>query len=156
MPTRPGVERERDEVLSCVLKAIRNYRGLSVQEVADRMTLKKRSYERFEAGEGRLKVERIFTFATATDSDPYALQASVKLGTPDLAIACIDNKLVMLFVAHVRKLFDAQGADLKGLQAHAIVEALTVAFTMMTEELERSRASAAKWLGPPGPDQGHD
>lgn len=150
MPSsRPVVTRERDEVLSGVLKAVRHHRHLTVQQVADRMGMKKRSYERFEAGEGLLKVERIFGFATATDSDPYAIQASVKLGTPEFAIACIDNKLVMLFVAHVRKLLQAQGGDLKGLQAQVVVEALTVAFSMMSAELERSRESAAQWLGRP-------
>lgn len=141
--------RERDEALSCVLKAIRNHRGLTVQQVADRMSLNKRTYERFEAGEGFLKVGRIFAFATATDSDPYALWASVKLGTPDFALACIDSKLVLMFVAHARELFLKEGADLAKLQAAPIVEALTVAFTMLSAELERSRAAASRWLGKP-------
>ena len=35
-----------------VLKAIRNHRRMTVQQVADLMTLNKRTYERFEAGEG--------------------------------------------------------------------------------------------------------
>src|SRR4051794_3869292 len=113
MPRSPvDGPRERDEVLSKILKAIRNHRHLTVEKVALRMDLKKRTYERFEAGEGRLKVERIFTFAQATDSDPYALLASVKLGAPDFAIACIDNKLVMLFVAYARELFRVEGPDL--------------------------------------------
>lgn len=142
--------RERDEALSRVLKAIRNHRGMTVQQVADRMALNKRTYERFEGGEGFLKVARIFAFAQATDSDPYALWASVKLGTPDFALACIDNKLLLLFVAHARELFLKEGADLAKLQAAPIVEALTVAFTMLSAELDRSRTAAARWLG--GPD----
>lgn len=141
--------RERDEALSCVLKAIRNHRRLTVQQVADRMALNKRTYERFEAGEGFLKVARIFAFATATDSDPYALWASVKLGAPDFALACIDSKLVLMFVAHARELFLKEGGDLANLQAAPIVEALTVAFTMLSAELERSRAAARRWLDKP-------
>lgn len=113
------------------------------------MGLNKRTYERFEAGEGFLKVARIFTFATATDSDPYALWASVKTGTPDFALACIDSKLVLMFVAHARELFLKEGGDLCNLQAAPIVEALTVAFTMLSAELERSRAAARRWLDKP-------
>ncbi|TAL32812.1 MAG: XRE family transcriptional regulator [Phenylobacterium sp.] len=142
--------RERDEGLSCVLKSIRNHRRLTVQQVADRMALNKRTYERFEAGEGFLKVDRIFAFARATDSDPYANWASVKMGAPDFAIACIDSKLLLLCVAHARELFLQEGADLANLQAAPIVEALRVAFTMLSAELDRSRKAASRWLGDPG------
>jgi transcriptional regulator with XRE-family HTH domain len=157
MPPPSTVKRrERDEVLAHVLKAIRQHRRMTVLQVADLMGMRKRSYERFEAGEGLLKVERVFAFSRATDSDPYALWASVKLGAPDFALACIDNKLVLLFVAHARELFQLQGADLGDLQPQAIVEALGVAFAMMTAELDRARTSAARWLGGSGSDGGDD
>jgi transcriptional regulator with XRE-family HTH domain len=146
--------RERDEALSRVLKAIRNHRDMTVQQVADLMALNKRTYERFEAGEGFLKVARIFAFAQATDSDPYALWASVKLGTPDFALACIDSKLLLLFVAHARELFLKEGGDLAKLQAAPIVEALNVAFAMLSAELDRSRAASARWLGGTDPTDG--
>ncbi len=148
MPPSPlDGPRERDEVLSSVLKAIRNYRRLTVQDVADRMGLQKRTYERFEAGEGLLKMARIFSFARATDSDPYALLVSVRLGSPDFALACIDNKLVALLVAHARELFRTEGAGLARLQPQVIVEALTVAFSTMGADLEQARSAAARWLG---------
>lgn len=147
---------ERDEALSRVLKAIRNHRRMTVQQVADLMTLNKRTYERFEAGEGFLKVDRIFGFARATDSDPYALWASVKMGTPDFALACINSKLLLLFVAHARELFLQEGADLANLQAAPIVEALKVAFTMLSAELDRSRKAASRWLGDPGDPSAED
>ncbi|WP_293680673.1 helix-turn-helix transcriptional regulator [uncultured Phenylobacterium sp.] len=141
-------------MLSRVLKAIRHHRRMTVQQVADLMDLNKRTYERFEAGEGFLKVARIFDFSRATDSDPYALWASVKLGTPDFALACIDSKLVLLFVAHARELFLQEGSDLASLQAAPIVEALKVAFTMLSAELDRNRALASQWLGrPDGKDE---
>lgn len=146
--------RERDEALSRVLKAIRNHRDMSVQQVADQMALNKRTYERFEAGEGLLKVERIFAFAAATGSDPYAIWASVRLGTPDFALACIDSKLVMLFVAHARELFLREGWDLATLQAAPIVEALNVAFTMLSAELDRNRAAARRWQDRPEASRG--
>ncbi len=150
LPTKKK-PRERDEVLSDVLRAIRNHRHMTVQQVADGMGMKKRSYERFEAGEGLLKLERLFLFATATDSDPYAIQASVKLGTPEFALACVDNKLCMLLVAHARQLFRAEGADFATLQASVIIEALTTAFSAMAADLRQARESAALWLAERGP-----
>jgi transcriptional regulator with XRE-family HTH domain len=147
-PSSDG-SRERDEVLSSVLKAIRQHRRMTVQQVADRMGLRKRSYERFEAGEGLLKVERIFSFAVATDSDGYALLASVRLGRPEFALACIDNKLVTLLVAHARDLFRTHGADVRDLPSQAIVEALTAAFAAMRRDLEDAQAASRKWLGGP-------
>ena len=76
---------ERDVALSSVLKALRLHRRLTVRQVAQRMDLHRRTYERFEAGEGLLKVERIFSFAHATNTDPYALLASVRPGSADCA-----------------------------------------------------------------------
>lgn len=150
-PSTEKKPRDRDEVLSSVLRAVRNHRRLTVQQVANGMGMKKRTYEHFEAGEGLLKLERIFTFATATDSDPYAIQASVKLGTPDFALACIDNKLCMLLVAHARQLFRMEGANLATLQASDIIEALTPAFAAMAANLGQARESSATWLGNRGP-----
>ncbi|SRR5258706_15184036 len=148
-PSPSDGPRERDEVLSSILKAVRQHRRMTVLQVATLMGMRKRSYERFEAGEGLPKVERIFAFAQATDSDPYALLASVKLGAPDFALACIDNKLVMLLVAYARELFRVQGPTMAGLQAQVIVEALTAAFAAMSAELDQERAAASKWLGGP-------
>lgn len=127
---------------------------MSVQQVADLMGLQKRTYERFEAGEGLLKGERIFAFARATDSDPHALWASVKQGSPDFALACIDSKLVLLFVAHAREFFLKEGEGIASLQAAPIVEALNVAFTMLGAELERNRAAAGRWRDAEGEPSG--
>ncbi len=50
-------------MLSQVLKAIRRRRGLRPVEVAARMGVAKRSYERFESGRGPLNVPQIHRFA---------------------------------------------------------------------------------------------
>jgi transcriptional regulator with XRE-family HTH domain len=144
--------RDRDPVLSSVLKALRLHRRLTVLEVAKRMGLGKRSYERFEAGEGLLKVERIFSFAQATNTDPYALLASVKLGAADFALACADNKLALLFMAHAREFFLRQGQDIGQLRSQFLVEVFNAAFGRLDSELADLRALAAKWGGLPPPD----
>jgi transcriptional regulator with XRE-family HTH domain len=135
---------DRDAVLSSVLKALRRHRRMTVQEVADRMRLEKRTYERFEAGEGELKLDRIFNFAKATDADPYALLASVTLGSPDFALACADNKLALLFVTHARELHVRAGEDIRLLQAQPIVEVLAAACARLGVEMAEVRGRAAK------------
>lgn len=147
--TSKARSRERDAPLSSVLKALRLHRRMTVLQVAERMGLEKRTYERFEAGEGELKVERIFSFARATDTDPYALLASVKLGSADFALACADNKLALLFLAHARDLFQREGDDVRLLQPQPIVEVLGSACAGLQAELEEVRALAAKWLSTP-------
>ena len=113
------------------------------------MGLERRTYQRFEAGEGELKVERIFSFAQATDTDPYALLASVRLGSVDFALACADNKLALLFVAHARDLFEREGGDVRLLTPQSIVEVLAFACARLRAELEDLPALRAKWLSPP-------
>lgn len=137
---------ERDLVLSAILKALRAHCGMTSMQIADAMAMDLRSYQRFEAGEGYLKVERIFRFAAVTDSDPYALLASFRLGTPELAVACADNKFVMLLMEHVRELYDRKGQDVRWLQPHAVVEILEAAFSRLGEEVEAARAFSRKWL----------
>lgn len=155
--TSQGRSADRDAVLSSVLKALRLHRRMTVLQVAERMGLQKRSYERFEAGEGLLKVERIFAFATATDTDPYALLASVKMGSADFAVACADNKLALLFVAHAREIFVREGGETAKLQPQVIVEVLNIARARLGMELETLRALAAKWMPPPsGQDEPGD
>jgi transcriptional regulator with XRE-family HTH domain len=152
----PDAPPERDERLSSLLKAIRRRRGLTVQQMADRMGMKKRSYERFEAGEGLLKEDRIFRYAQATDSDPFAFVAEVRYHDPGFALACIDNKLAMLMVAHARDLFRTHGPDLRDLHPQMIVEAMNAAMAALRADLDQARGAASRWLSdkPAGDDSG--
>lgn len=138
---------DRDLTLSSVLKALRAHRGMTSMQVGEGMGMDLRSYQRFEAGEGYLRVERIFRFAGVTDTDPYALLASVKLGTPELAVACADSKLVMLLVAHVRKLHGQKGAEIRRLSPQVIIEIMEPAFSLLGEEVEKVLDLNEKWLG---------
>ena len=70
--------------------------------------------------------------------------------------AARDLMLVLLFVAHARELFRKEGGDLATLQAQPIIAALTVAFSMLSAELERNRALASQWLGRPDGADGQD
>src|SRR5580692_3198189 len=80
------------------LRPIRRARRLSTVEVASLMGMDRRNYANFEAGKGRLNLERILRFAEVTDSDPWAILAAVLMGSPRLARDAADNKLVMVFL----------------------------------------------------------
>ena len=141
---------DRDLTLSGILKALRAHCGMTAAQVAEGMAMDLRAYQRFEAGEGYLRVERIFRFAAVTNTDPYALLASFRLGAPELALACADNKFVMLLIAHLRELYGEKGADIRRLQPQVIIEVLSAAFSALGDEVEAARALSEKWLGKSG------
>ena len=74
--------RSKNTTLSETLKLVRQRRGLSASDVAQRMGMPLRTYHHFEGGYAQLDVERIRRFADATDSDPHAILTAVLLGAP--------------------------------------------------------------------------
>lgn len=65
------------------------------------MAMSMRSYERFEAGDGEIRLERLFRFANLTDSDPLAIVA----GLGEAAEALIEIRAISFIapdVANVR------------------------------------------------------
>ena len=97
--------RSQNEILAAALRLIRLHRRMKPAEVADAMGMAKRSYEHFEAGKGKINLERIHRFAEATDSDPYAIIDCMALGSPEFAVRCADNK-AMLALRVVTQEFD--------------------------------------------------
>ncbi len=112
------------------------------------MGLPRRSYERFEAGEGRLNFSRIEAFARATQSDPYAILAAIWTGAPALAWRCADNKLATIWLMALQA-FDAQCGDaVRQLDAHTLLSAFEDAFAQLAETAAQRQAAASAWLTP--------
>ena len=97
------------------LRAIRKARGLSTARAAALMGMDRRNYANFETGRGRLNVERVLQFAKVTDSDPWAILASVLMGSPDLARNAADNKFVTVFLILLAEFQEQMGADIRRL-----------------------------------------
>ena len=55
----------------------------------------------FEAGRGKINVDRIHQFARVLDVDPYAILAAVEIRSPGFAVACAEQKLMTLFLVKV-------------------------------------------------------
>ena len=118
--------RSQNEILASALRLIRLYRRMKPAEVAEAMGMAKRSYEHFEAGKGKINLERIHRFAEATDSDPYAIIDCMALGSPEFAVRCADNK-AMLALRVVTQEFDEEVGDaIMELDTRSIINAFTL------------------------------
>ena len=150
---RRSLQREaRRRLLSEVLKTLRARRGLRSHEVAARMGLETRSYERFEAGEVRLDLERLFLFAEATDSDPLAIVCALHLQRADLALLCADNNLMLIEALALERLAKRRGDRMRRLEAATLIDAFEGAFDRLAEDVEAREARARAWLNEP-PDE---
>jgi len=66
----------------------------------------------FESGRGPLTHERLFAFAEATDSEPYALLLGAIFGQADLAIDCADTKFCMIMMIYFEEFARERGGDI--------------------------------------------
>ena len=147
---RRSLQREaRRRLLSEVLKRLRARRGLRSHEVAARMGLEHRSYERFEAGEVRLDLERLFLFAEATDSDPLAIVCAIHLQRSELALLCADNKLMLIEALALERFTKRLGEDVRKLEASTLIDAFEGTFDRLADEFEAREQRARTWLRDP-------
>ncbi len=131
-------------LLSEALRRVRRHRSLTAAEVAARMHIAKRTYERFEAGRTRLNLDHVVRFARATDCDPNAILMSVVIGSPDFAWRSCDNRMATILTIALQK-FDARVGDtLSELDIHTLVSAITQMFDGLESTLARDDAKA--WI----------
>jgi transcriptional regulator with XRE-family HTH domain len=136
----------RGQRLSQALKVVRRKRGLRTSEVARAMGLPLRSYEHFEAGNGRFNVERIHQFALALEVDPYAILAAVDIASPAFAARCADNKLMTVFLMALQE-FDANGQDdLSRLDARSLITGFTRLFDSLLTRARDEEAFVEGWM----------
>jgi transcriptional regulator with XRE-family HTH domain len=133
--------------LAQALREIRKVRGLSTVQISALMGMDRRNYANFEAGKGRLNLERVLRFAEVTDSDPWAILASVVMGRPQLAVEAADNKMLLAFFILLGE-FEAQfGAGLRVIETADAISAFAQAFKALeTSMAEKRTRSAAEWL----------
>lgn len=145
MSQRTARARRDGDLLSQALKFVRRLRGLTAVEVAAAMRMPVRTYERFEAGEGRFNIDYVHRFAAATESDPHAITMAVDVGSPDLAWRCADNKLVTVMTIGTQRFNAASGDLIQTLEARDIISAVNAMFEQLRQQAE-TRAEAARWL----------
>lgn len=134
------------EILSKAVRGIRRKRGLKTITVAERMGLPLRTYELFEAGGGRLSPDRVWKFAEATDSDPFAIALSIAFRDAEFAIACANTKLVLIIVMQLQDFFEDRGPDLAYLDPPNIIGAFERIFNELGAKLDDSEAFLRRWF----------
>jgi len=131
---------EGRDIISQAVRGIRRHRDLKLQDVADRMKLPLRSYELFEAGGGKISFERIFAFAEATDSDPFAIVLAVSFQSADFAVACADTKLALIMVMHLQGFYEERGADIAYLEPPNVIGGFERVFKEFGVKLDDNEA----------------
>lgn len=138
--------KRQQQLLSEILKTLRDLRHLTAQQVADAMGLKLRSYYSFEAGQGPLVIARIWRFADAVDCDPVSIMDALMLGSPDHAYRCLNNKAASIQLASFRKFEDKVGDRMTNIAAQYYIEAFKRPFDSLEEHIDKRDQSTERWL----------
>lgn len=133
-------------VLSSSLRLIRAHRRLRTVEIAEAMNMAPRSYEHFEAGAGRINIERIHRFAEVTDSDPHGILAALALGSPAFALRCADNKLATILAVALQEFDEEMGDAIADLDGLTLINAFTKALKDLAAQAVKKEAEAEAWL----------
>lgn len=139
-------EASHQAALAVALKAIREARRLRVADMARLMDMPPRSYEHFEAGRGRFDLDRLQKFAEVTDSDPFAILASVMLRAPDFAVRTADNKPMVVFMLALRDFNNDLGEDVALIEPRLFVGAFRRVFQDLVDHVRSRDLTAETWL----------
>jgi len=145
LASRPAPSGRDSDLLSEALKTVRRSRGMTAAETAGAMGMPLRTYERFEAGDGRLNIDYVHRFAAATDSDAYAIIMAVAIGSPSLAARCADNKLVTTLTIAAQRFDAAMGDRIRTLQARAVIMAVCAMFDELADHAEEQK-TLDRWI----------
>lgn len=144
---RPTSAREqRAQTLAAVLRGVRRLRGIDTPATAQLMGLERRTFERFEAGDGRLDLERILRFAERTDSDPVAIVMSLVLNRPELGVECADNKLPLILAYALERFSRARGDQIRRLDPATLIDVFEAAFEQLGRIQDQRDARAREWF----------
>ena len=114
------------------LGALRRRRKLSTGDLAERLSMDQRSYERLEAGTIGLSVNRLLAFAAACEGDAPAILAALARGTPALATITADSRLFCALAERLLQLSPAEAAQVSRASRAQVDEALDRLITRLT------------------------
>ena len=138
--------RRDGELLSVALRTIRRQRRLRADEVAERMGLSKRTYQHFEAGDGRPNLDYIHRFAMATQSDPYAILFGLMIGSTEFAARCADNKLMRGFMITLQEFDTGLGSSISDVDVRTAISAFSAAFASIEADVKLAQAQTQERL----------
>lgn len=133
----PRDPKDKGRLRSLILRRLRFLRGKRPPQVAAEMGILLRSYENFEAGKGRLNVDRVHHFADVLGVDAHGILAALDIGSPEFAARTADNKLMSAFLLYLQE-FDRKAQD---TITHLPTYALMDAFKEMFDKLAATAAA---------------
>jgi transcriptional regulator with XRE-family HTH domain len=132
--------------LARALREVRRYRGMSAAQVAKAMSMPLRSYQHFEAGNGKLNIDSIFRFAAATNSDGRAILAAIDMGEPEFAVYCADNKLMLILKFALQDFHARAGKRIGAMRSAALIGAFSAVFEDLATRAEAEGRELDEWL----------
>jgi transcriptional regulator with XRE-family HTH domain len=141
----------RAATLSQALRRLRRLRGLRPGAVADAMGLERRTYEYFEAGRGKLNVDRVHSFAQILDVDPYAILAAVEIRSPEFAVECAEHKLMTVFMITLQEFDAIARGRIARLNPATIVSGFTRVLDAFAREARDGDDFVETWMGDDDP-----
>ncbi|MGJ3648193.1 helix-turn-helix domain-containing protein [Sphingomonas sp. GlSt437] len=133
-------------ILTQSLRAIRKKRGLTAGETATALGMPLRTYQEFESGRGPLTHERLFAFAEATDSDPFALLLGALFRQPNLALDCADTKFCMIMMMYFEEFTADRGGDIAYLDPPNLAGGFDRLFKDLGARLDDRERFLENWL----------
>lgn len=133
-------------LIGLAARSVRRARGMTAQQVADAMNLPLRTYEYFEAGQGRVNLDYIHRFAEATNCDPYALLLGPGLSSTEFARRTADTKMILIFLIALGEFETRMGDRMSTLDPRALIEAFTEAFRRVEAESRAREQETEAWL----------
>lgn len=134
-----------------IIKPLRQLRRLSSDEMARAMNIAPRTYEDFENGRTKfLNHDRVFAFARILNLDPHAIFTALEMRTPEFALHCAANKLMMVHLTAVEDFYGEVQEAVMTLDALTLMEAYAAFYAQLGELARKRKAAADRWRPPPG------
>ena len=143
-PTRDT--RTRRGCLSQSLKGIRRLRGQRAADVAAAMSMPLRSFEYFEAGQGRLNLDRVHQFAEVLNADALAILIGMEICSPTFAVRCADNKLTTILAFALQDFEAKAGNQIVQLDANGLMGAFNRLFDELAIQARERDALVARLI----------
>lgn len=105
-----------------------------------------RTYNHFESGAGSLNEDYVHRFAAAVDADGHAILMAITLRVPELAIHCMDNKLIRILLMAVQDFYASAGRDIARLQAPKLIATFGSTFAALTASAREHDAYVEQWM----------
>lgn len=144
-PTEPLVR--QSQLLTHILKTLRkDERRMTVDETAEKMGIAPRTYQEFEAAGGKLDLNKVRTFATASRSDAIGIVLGLTFEDPDLAFQTMDNKLLSTFWVAFKEFRQRVGERLALVPPALWLAAFRRAFEEIEAYLAKRSETTEEWL----------